>query len=1046
MLRLIFLTLFTLSFVAITTFNNVAFAQSPEDTVLLIQRGTEISSLMTQKNGSNCKTAPPFCSPFLNKLIEDDKADGYFVDFNLFGNEKWTLQFGKMLDGRFPGCTKYLNAKENKFLERFQTPQQLQSFAEQTEWPNLGTYNHQSIKGCLGSGNSPSDFNKAAKYYYAMSRLNQGVKDGLNELAQINAILGNSSVKNLCPTAFKDATELCESLSLCPQNPNALKQVVQKSVEDEASYKKILADIEAKNSGCLKSSDKSKQEVCEIEQRKNFQSLALLERTNPWFTDESYWKNREKKQDPEKLIKASLEKTKSALQELVRDLNKQALCLNGGNTSNCSIEKFRESLGSTKEYKENYTKNIDHLAMLTYMSAQQCVEEGAMDRTKTSEKLRMLGRDALLTIGTAGAGGAALKVAQWAGRGISTAKKVGTGVAVGADLFYGGESVLHSIDSCLIEYDKQMVDLSKSKAGDNGNICPNPMNQKVASVRAGESCGSTLVDVGLNALPLVPALVGKVREKLKTVEKSGWVDHTKRSSEPTVRKTANSQRPENRTKFISDYFERNYTSTAQNQKWIDLAANSKTGGKTKFFEVENSVMKELNDVTQDKNFVSAITNKHKELMTKNLKSFSEKFPGVEILPYSDFKAMRFALRPKPPATSLPAGVETELANVLKKSNSEFTQFMKDNKLLRDGDTPENWFRAGVGDTADQATLASRYSRGVSGENKLRSFKDADLQENMTATLGYVEIYRNDLQNQLRGSGLMDYVSSSSKMTLKPEVFDAVRKTQSNAELRDSIKRSTGYAMSELEADKIRTYALLVDGFSPGIHIAERKVASLDDAKFGGFSLDFAGMGSKNARATADSLALRSSDLSSAVNQSRSGEKEVTILFKEKKAQVESTISSILKKHGIEAKIIDSGDDMVIKPNKAISADVRREVTEALAKNVDPSSVRVSHVPAGVASHSDRPLIGTHGETIEKYTRKFLQGDLPKEKLNQVLLMVDMHSTRAGTGSAELILGTNGLQLNDLEKQKIKNAFKSAIEKLNQSLIEEKRAGLYRSAG
>lgn len=495
-----------------------------------------------------------------------------------------------------------------------------------------------------------------------------------------------------------------------------------------------------------------------------------------------------------------------------------------------------------------------------------------------------------------------------------------------------------------------------------------------------------------------------------------------------------------RQDFIKKHLNQEFTTEAQNQRWIELANIVSPDGKTKFFEVENSVMKNLNDTTQDKNLVTAITNKHKELLQTQMKKFEAVNPGVEILPYNDFKAMRFALRPKPPATDLPPDIQQKFNEIFQNTNKEFESFLQNQNLVRAADKPKEWFRAGFGETADQATLASRFSRNIAGENKIRNFSDRNLQSDLGSLLHFNENFRHDLEKEFSKTKAMETLSGTDKVIFKKEVFEAIRKSETDEDLKAFLDKTYDLKISDDQASRIRTYGTMVDEFSPGIHVAKRNVASLSDSPHGGLSIDFVGLGALNLKETAAAL-IRSNNLEEAVKQTRLSERSVSQMFAKQKSNVKESIQLVLEKHNLTAEIIDSGDDMVVKPNKPLPLKVRQEIAEKLSAS-SGSSVRISHVPDKVVNESSRMVIGTHGETIEKLTRKNLLGEIPKEKLDQVLLMVDMRTTSSGQGPVQLLLGTGKSQLTDPEKKKIKKAFDQAITEINSKLIKENQPGNY----
>jgi tetratricopeptide (TPR) repeat protein len=1067
----------------------LSFAQRPaygvDSSTEMMKRASTITSSLNKKNAP-CPGDPPFCPRFLNEVIRDDKADGYFFDFNVLGLKELNVKAGKMLDSRFASCIQGVDAKGSFVRQNFPNAKQLQTYIQQNEFSQMGIHIHQAIQGCIAQA-QPEDFNKAAKYYYVMGRLDRGVQDVQNELSRIDQILGDQNSLKKCDSTFMDANIQCGSLMKCERKAGVFDAVVTQAQKDEVRYKVNLDAVQKLRGSCLvqrESYKKYEKEIqtkghfelcdslasmdgagnvpcdkltgdglkeiksCEAKEKAAVAEMALLEKTNPWFADENYFKDRKKGQKARDLISQYLQKSRKALQNLQKDFEKSARCLNGTEYRGCDVDQLRETLANTRELPSTYTKSKDHNAFENYMGAQRCIEEGANDRNETAGILRTSGRDATLTVLTAGIGDLVFGGAKLLGQG-AQAYRLATNVGEVTNLLvsagYFAEALGKAVTSCLIEYDKQKLALN---GVDSNLTCPDPMAERVAAQKAAESCAGASLETAMNALPFAPLVAKATRKVVHTAtdeiyEPSGWVDHSKRSSEPTHHKTPDSPRPAARADFIDKNLNKEFASVEQNEKWIQIADTAKADGQTKFYEIENSVMKELNDVTQDKNFVTAVTNKHKETLLKNIDEVKAKYPDAEVFVYSDFKSVRLAIRPKPPATKLPADVEKAVQEAFQKANKEFAAYMKENQFLREGDQPEKWFRAGSGDTADQASLSARYSRKAAGPNSMRNFKDGDLQENLNTALKATEMYRSQIQNEIGNTGLMSYVPGSTKKTLNIEVFDAIRKTKTPQELMSSLKKSTGVELTEAQAMHLRDYSELVDEFSPSIRIAKRQVASLSDSAPGGFSLDFAGMGARNAQGTADALA-NSKNLNDALQASRKGETEVTAVFRDKKEKVSSTINSILKKYKITAEIVDSGDDMVIRPNKAIPEKARQEITDALATVISPSDVRMSHVAAYVGKESDRALMGTHGETLEKLTRKNLQGEIPPERLRQILLMTDMKGNAAGQGTVDLVTGSGSVQLNDIERQKIKRAFRKAIDSLNQELKKENEIGNYKT--
>ncbi|AGH96421.1 hypothetical protein [Pseudobdellovibrio exovorus] len=490
---------------------------------------------------------------------------------------------------------------------------------------------------------------------------------------------------------------------------------------------------------------------------------------------------------------------------------------------------------------------------------------------------------------------------------------------------------------------------------------------------------------------------------------------------------ATARTTQTREQFSDEYVNRTYASSTQNQRWIDVAGDTPSGTSMRFFDVENAAMKHLNDTLLDKNLVTSLTNLHKEMLSEGMETLIRRYPTVEFLPYSDFKAMRYALRPRPPATQLPAGLEDDLAQLFTTTNERFASRLSASGLTPAGENPSTWFRSGFASSADEATLTSRYARSDGADaNRMRRFSDDDLRQNLENIRSEGERYRSGLQTSLASSGLMEPSSVAGKMIPRREVFDAARKTKNTDELREFIRRTTGQEVTVQQAEDIRRYTNLVDEFSPGIHVAQREVASLADSPAGGFSIDFAGLGSFNGQATADALA-NSTNIRNAVLNARNSERRVTDLFRERKDRVESTVREVLARHRIQADIVASGDDMVVRPTTAIPTEVRREIAEALSREIDPASIRMSHVGDNIASGNERMIMATLGEACEKWIRKAAQGVVSASTLSQTLMLVEVSGTSSTNFSTNLVLGEGRTPISAADRASLQRISGQAVQ-------------------
>ncbi|MFN7729016.1 MAG: hypothetical protein ACK5P7_07665 [Bdellovibrio sp.] len=484
-----------------------------------------------------------------------------------------------------------------------------------------------------------------------------------------------------------------------------------------------------------------------------------------------------------------------------------------------------------------------------------------------------------------------------------------------------------------------------------------------------------------------------------------------------------------RSQFIARHEMVQITNEQQNLAWMNLAKLTKSDGRTLFVDIENSKMKYLNDSLRDKSLVTAITNRHKQIVLEKMDKLKAEFPNLEILPYSDFKALRFAFRePVPPR------LKDRLGKVFTDANQEFRDELVKSRLVRNEDLAENWFRAGVGRTADQANIASRYSRNVDGPNLVRDYADPALHGNLGQNLISVEYSRDQVQTGLMGTGLLEAVpGSTNRMIPKLDVMDVVRKEKTPEAIRDALNQRYGQNLTLKQSAHLRDYLNRVDEFSPGIHVAKREVPTLTDATAGGLSADFAGMGSHNMRETARALA-NSRNLDEALVATRNGERTVTQLFQQRMRDRQAIIRNYLedKKNMPGLKITCSGDDCIATVPRAMTTPERNELVQRLSRTDEPAGMRLAFVKDGISNPGERNILAAHGEGIEKQLRRELAGKITEDKMKNVLFAVEMNGTARGEGAVRLMTGNSRTALSAIERRQIQEAFLRAVQVFNRT--------------
>ncbi|MFS4460584.1 hypothetical protein [Bdellovibrio sp. HCB2-146] len=484
-----------------------------------------------------------------------------------------------------------------------------------------------------------------------------------------------------------------------------------------------------------------------------------------------------------------------------------------------------------------------------------------------------------------------------------------------------------------------------------------------------------------------------------------------------------------RQAFVNRYMSYSPTSRQENINWISAAKNG-ASPKTVFVDVENSVMKKLNDTVQDKNLVTSLTNYQKELFFDKIKTLEQQFPGMKVERYSDFKSSRLAF-----SGNLPKDLDKHLERIFKETNDEFVATLKKENIIRQEDAAGEWFRGGIGNSADQSNLAARYSR-TQDSNTLQSFSNPDLQTQMSGKVESVERDRIALRHDLKDTSII------SGKTMHEDAFDIVRKNYGNTEkMKKELKQRFGLqSLPDGTVKKLERYVKKVDEFSPGIWIEAREFATLEDAVHGGISADMIGMGALNMKATAEALS-KSKRLEKVLDETRTAEQQVTEAFKEQKKMFEDVVNQSLPPSKVQT--VCSGDDCVVVARSALTKQEKAKIVSNLANTQYTGKFRMAFVNEGIKDGTTRTMLTTHGENIEKNLRKSLSGVMEPSRLKGITFAADMNTKELGRGPVDLLVGTaNSIRLSKNEKKLIQEYFRKALQNLNADLGSKGPKGAY----
>lgn len=483
----------------------------------------------------------------------------------------------------------------------------------------------------------------------------------------------------------------------------------------------------------------------------------------------------------------------------------------------------------------------------------------------------------------------------------------------------------------------------------------------------------------------------------------------------SARNSLHSGSVKERNSFKAKYAEYSPTTSAENEAWMLKAKQTKPKKGEYYFDVENSELKNLNDTFKDRDFATSLTNHHKKLLFDEIEELQKKYPGLVVDKYSDFKASRFMFSGEVPGT-----LKTELDKLHQRVNQRYAIYLNEHGFDRKNDKANLWFRAGYGETADQATQASRFSRRMN-DNKLYSFNDSIV--TLEQYLTKAEDKRRLLtENFSISSGVID------QGTLHTDAFDIIRKNPDNlakakAEIQNRFALKT---VSDDNIQRMHDYVREVDEFSAGIHVKERVFVTLADAHHGGMTADMVGLGAANMRETA--LALKNSkSVTEAIENSRKAEQKVTKEFEVKKRSYEEALEEAVGRERI--KTICSGDDCAAIPNFKLSESDKSKVVQEIAKR--DLKLRMSFIAPDIKDVSVRNQLGNHGEGIEKSFRTLLSSRMEPNKIEGLVFAMDMRTSSLNQGAVRLVTGTrNNVNLSKSDKELLEKTFIEATKIFN----------------
>ncbi len=963
-----------------------------------------------------------------------------------------------------PTEQKYCRQSTNTYTVKktFGSDRNFANYLNQKFNRSLGVANHFDFDQCTPQETAQPS-NATAKYFFFLQQIQSKQSSFLSDAIAIDQLLNTQfSDETKCRHSnFPEVSKVCREAQKCKAGKNPDQRIKELSQLTEENLIKInLQRQKTKEENDQlhlllqhpRASDSQTQQnlLKNIALRKF--SIAQLVSLTPWIQGATF-KSLYHQQTLPQAIEAQLRKNGDDAVKKFQHLEKAKDCLQGRAPKEvkCDEKLFLDLAEDTSDLDEQFpdqwldksapsTEKLKNTLANLEMAAQSCLILGKRQQLQIVDQLEDLELELAVTGATGGfllAPRMASRFARQAYIATKTSKKIELLSSLarrGLNWSMLAKEILQAREVCMKEVPAEKLENSEDPA-------TRPKLCQIESALSVHQPSKKFVDCMISVAFLATGTGRLHRSEVTSGDISGLRD--RRSGIQAGRLEPDAARSPQRQKVIDEFEKSEFTSREENVGWISHASDFKPDGKTKFLTFVNSVMKGLNDSTGDKPFVTALTNKAKQLHEKAIKEVLQAYPQVIRQKYSDYNPIRHTLE-EHDVLQVPENLEAVVAAAFQKSNKEFRDFVVANKLVRNPDKSIDWFHAGMGDTAEEADRAARAARDLKGQNRLRMFKDPEVQSKIVGGFNKAKELRSQLSDRLKGTDLFEGIPDSQLDTLSEEVFALFRRSSSPEDFgRILSNRFKGIDFDPKLSSDLHAYAKLISEATPGNRIPERIVANLDEAAHGGFSADIQGLGSANLRATAEAMA-NAKDVNEALALARAGEVQVTERLNKSISSLKNTAEKpITKDLKIVAKC--TGDDCNGVASRALTTPEKQNLLMQFAEDPSTARVRVAFIPAGIKNSLDRNLLSSHGEGIEKLLRARLEGQIPFQKSKDLVFGIDMKGQKVGQGGVELLIAPRpGTDLSVAELKKIRSAMKKAIDDYNRKMQKQGQETFYSS--
>jgi len=484
---------------------------------------------------------------------------------------------------------------------------------------------------------------------------------------------------------------------------------------------------------------------------------------------------------------------------------------------------------------------------------------------------------------------------------------------------------------------------------------------------------------------------------------------------PRLKKLVSSSSFQNIAELRGAFRQFHWVQGEDNKKFIQLAFQRNSLVPThsvRYFDVENTVLKELNDkVLKDKTLVNSLTNLQKEIVRLHI----QKYPQLErklIAKYSDYKSIRLAFQNLSPndekaVEAFYQSLQIDYAQRVQNLISHDPNFLKARSAIQN---PLNWFRGGLGTSADEASMAARLARRQDGAG-LQLLNFSKIERDIQKYLAEFHSLNSNLSKEKLLSTKAWIFDSEAGPIPSEEWLGVLRKLPQQGTsqnqihfLQNEAQKRFALHLTSSEAQEQKRLFELCDLFSPAIYSEVRTLLPNSLQQRGHLYLDLEGMGNHNLHLLYRAL-LQTREPKEALVLARNSELLATKGMQKKVSFIQNFQK---QKMATYEQVFVSGDDVTMSTRPHLFGITERQVQEFLLSS--PEGIRIT----GVYRSPTTLIWNTYGIATqgEAFQKAFLERLIELQKSPAIPrialhIMVPPAQQKASLWGAQLTLFVKG---------------------------------------